>query len=727
MSAIRNTGHAAVLVAAVVFASACKPRAAGLATTGVILPVATSTVAVDALQPLRDFESARRASADFAHFPASDATLGSDPYALHRVTVSDPTVASPSARLPQFVGLLRGSSAIVALDASLREIARLDAPSSASSMAITKTGDIFVAGELSHAIQRFRFTSGDLRLDGSIDLPDVRAIRGLASGPEGVLYVVEEHDSRLLTLKLGAEEGASVGDRGSRPPHISFRRSDAPIGHGPLRIARVGQYVLVDCFLDHAIVVRRVDAGGLPVARGEVRIVHDGPIWGFDAIEIPKEGAGPPGLLVAAGGVEDHPLDRTEGSFGFIDSFVYLYRVQGSSVTRLAAVNVSALGLITPKAVHLSLSQNGSFDLIALAYGSDKWARLEWSHEPEANVEPRISTYPCPPGSASMEPIGDGSFAVANPLLDAWVHLSSTDGGKAEIVHVRDSKSNGRSVDSRMGEALFFTSLMAPWDKSDGRLSRFACETCHFEGYVDGRTHHTGRGDIRATTKPLLGLFNNKPHFSRALDPNLTSVADNEFRVAGAKSDRDPWFTVSPKDIPWILEFGVSDEAWTPVHLRRALMTFLMDFSPRPNPDVLGREAWSKVERRGAEVFRDRCESCHSARLVTDDPSTRVPFEGWEPLVLAREGPIVWARAEYEKTGVEPYVNENGARVVSLRRLFKKYPYFTNGTAKSLQALLDRVRYGETSFFHDRAPEGTALRSLTTREKEDLLAFLDLL
>ena len=65
---------------------------------------------------------------------------------------------------------------------------------------------------------------------------------------------------------------------------------------------------------------------------------------------------------------------------------------------------------------------------------------------------------------------------------------------------------------------------MAPSSSSEGAKSRFSCETCHFEGYVDGRTHHTGRGDVRATTKPLVGLFNNRPHFSRALDPDLTTV-----------------------------------------------------------------------------------------------------------------------------------------------------------------------------------------------------------
>src|SRR5262252_5814086 len=134
-----------------------------------------------------------------------------------------------------------------------------------------------------------------------------------------------------------------------------------------------------------------------------------------------------------------------------------------------------------------------------------------------------------------MAVAGD-SLVFADPLLDAWFQTPVP-------VPVPDSPSP-RTAASRVGEALFFTNLMAPWNSTEGPLSRFTCETCHFEGYVDGRTHHTGRGDVHATTKPLLGLFNNRPYFSRALDPDLATVAHNEFRVAGALSDHDPWFSL---------------------------------------------------------------------------------------------------------------------------------------------------------------------------------------
>jgi cytochrome c peroxidase len=124
-------------------------------------------------------------------------------------------------------------------------------------------------------------------------------------------------------------------------------------------------------------------------------------------------------------------------------------------------------------------------------------------------------------------------------------------------------------------------------------------------------------------------------------------------------------------------------------------------------------------------VFRDRCASCHAPVLVSDDPASAVPFERWEGLVLTPEGPLVWGRVGYEKTGVVPYVHEQGARVPSLRRLYKKSPYFTNGSAKTLRDVLERARFGQGTFFHDNAPAG--LTALSPDEIEASLAFLDLL
>ena len=59
-----------------------------------------------------------------------------------------------------------------------------------------------------------------------------------------------------------------------------------------------------------------------------------------------------------------------------------------------------------------------------------------------------------------------------------------------------------------------------------------------------------------------------------------------------------------------------------------------------------------------------------------------------------------------------------------MRRLYKKRPYFTNGSAPDLAAVLDRVRSGDGGrFLH----EGDGDAPLDEPTKKALLAFLELL
>ena len=103
---------------------------------------------------------------------------------------------------------------------------------------------------------------------------------------------------------------------------------------------------------------------------------------------------------------------------------------------------------------------------------------------------------------------------------------------------------------------------------------------------------------------------------------------------------------------------------------------------------------------------------------------------------MAREGALVWGQSAYKKTGVTPYVHDLGARVPSLRRLFKKRPYFTNGSAKTLNDVLAMARFGpgqQGAFVHQSAggdAQGSgpaADQALDQDARDALLAFLDLL
>jgi cytochrome c peroxidase len=97
--------------------------------------------------------------------------------------------------------------------------------------------------------------------------------------------------------------------------------------------------------------------------------------------------------------------------------------------------------------------------------------------------------------------------------------------------------------------------------------------------------------------------------------------------------------------------------------------------------------------------------------------------------VLTHDAPIVWGKDQYNQSGVVPYVHPEGARIPSLRRLYKKHPYFTNGSAKDLPSVLDRARFGDGTFWHE-TPDGQSdaeTTRLDAREQKALLAFLDLL
>ncbi len=649
-------------------------------------------------EQLHALDEAARAKADFANAVTWDRASGPDPYALKELAGSG-----------FLVGILRGSDAVVVLDRSLREVQRLPAPRSPVALAVAND-TVLVAGELAADVARFRWNGERLEPAGTAVIDGVRAIRGITFGPGRWVYLIEEQRGRMIALEL---------DGSARDRLVFGHRRDVAVGNGPIRMARAGDRLIIDCLLDHALVIQRLETSGMPAREEPIRIVLDGPIWSFAA------SASGGGLRIAVGAAEDHPLDRTIGAFGYVDSFLYLYDVDldARRATRQAAVNLGERGVVVPKALLIS----GATVRVS-GYGSDKVLVLNLGSDRERPAI-RETVADFVPGTNDVVERSDGALVFADPLLDAWVAVERP-GAKPTIVPVPTTAP--RDPVLRLGEALIFTTLMAPWGRSDGPLSRFTCETCHFEGYGDGRIHHTGRGDVHAVTKPLLGLFNNRPHFSRALDPDLVSVAFNEFRVANARSEHDPWFSLRVSDAPWLAALGVGDDLLSPERLREAFMRFLMAFNHRPNPAVLGRSAFTAGERSGARVFRDRCESCHEARLASDVPGSRVPFENWESLVMTHDGPIVWGKAEYSKSGVEPYVHAEGARIPSLRRLYKKWPYFTNGTAKNLSSVLDRARFGDGAFWHElgKKPDGPTdaeTTRLDAREKSVLLAFLDLL
>src|SRR5262249_59307221 len=119
----------------------------------------------------------------------------------------------------------------------------LPTPRAPSGMAVSPAGEVFVSAETSPAIARYTLRDGRLARRASIALPGVRSVRDVATGDDGVLYVVEDHDHRLLTMDLRGR--VLAGDT-------------APVCLGPRHVMRTEHHGLVDCILAHTVLLRPV-------------------------------------------------------------------------------------------------------------------------------------------------------------------------------------------------------------------------------------------------------------------------------------------------------------------------------------------------------------------------------------------------------------------------------------------------------------------------------------
>jgi hypothetical protein len=645
----------------------------------------------DELAALRSLEEARRSTTDFARRRSWDDRSGADPIAVARL---DDT---------RWLGLERGLDSMVVLDGRGRTLQRLPAPSRPTGLVVGDDGVLWVVGEGEGSLARYRLGHGGVTEAGRTKVSSSVSLRDVAAGPGNWVYVADRHQGRVRAARLSDGQDLRV-----------LEELDVIDCAGALRVQVAGPHLVAVCMLEHTVAVAALAHDGRPLAEPPLVIEHDGPMWSLDAV------ADDQGLSLVVGGVEDRPLDRSDGSFGFIDAYAFAYRIeQGArewTAHRRAEINVSHHGVIMPKALRLQRSETGHM-LTVSGYGGDRMVELGL----DARLRPtgHVRGRDVPAGIAAFGGGLDAAVA-ANPLLDAWI---AWDEAGEHVVQVHDPDDD-RTPAQRLGEALVFTRAMAPWNESAGRSSRFTCETCHFEGTTDGRTHWTGREQVHATTKTLQGLFENRPYFTRALDDTMTKMVHNEFRVANLGSGVKPWFTLTAHDAPWIRWLDVDPADLDPAGLRRSLMMFLMDFTHAENPVAAQRSGFDELERRGATLFAEHCEGCHQARLVTDVPGSRVPLQRWEALVFAG-GPIVWAEDARRRTGIEPYVHPDGARTPSLRRLWVKRPYFTNGSANDLMAVLERVLIGK-SFAH-AGIRGEGQDHLAPDERRALVAFMQLL
>ncbi len=604
--------------------------------------------------------------------------LGGDPVKV--AVLPDDTVAV----------LLRGAETLLVLDGA-RVVATLPVGGPGSALAVD--GDtLLFASSTSGVVQRVR-SLATLPISTPVSTPVSVPVDGVSAlAARGDFVDVGGVDGDVVTLR-----GAAVLGR-------------CPVGLGLAALVRLPRHLVALSALGHRVVVFPLDDDGVPRCLAARVERFDGLLFSLVAGE---DEAGVVDVFVS--GIEDQPLDRAGGSFGNIDSFAFGLRFAGNDdPARVWETNLSAVGVVTGAAL-VALD-----DTRVLVVGKGSGGRVVLDRRDGRVIEVGNGAA----GVVDVARDSRGRVVAANVLDD----VVTIDG--VPLPFPTDGAGDGRAQE-RLGERLVFTTLLAPQQQSDGPRSRFTCEACHLEGGSDGRVHATGRLDedghaVTATTKPLFGLFQNPPLFTRGLDRSVSVMVHAEVKVANRNSAQHPWFASGDHSAE---------------ELRRAMVAFFAGFDAPPNARARaalerGTRARARLstgldddEARGWQAFQQRCLSCHAPRVFADDAASQLNVGADDVVTALLRGALVFGRDGHEDTGVRPRVHPEGARSSSLRGVSHKVPLLTNGRALDLAELLSQVRLvPSTSSSAARIThQGDEGAPLSPAEQRDLLAFLRLL
>ncbi len=276
-----------------------------------------------------------------------------------------------------------------------------------------------------------------------------------------------------------------------------------------------------------------------------------------------------------------------------------------------------------------------------------------------------------------------------------------------------------------LGRSLFF----------DERLSRdrsLACVSCHRPelGFGDGLALARGmRGvTLRRHTPPLYNLGYNRVFFwdgrAASLESQAKQVIENpdEFdmsmaelvqRLAGIEGYRRAFAAAFPG-------IGVSEDS-----ILRALGAFVASIvvdDTRVDRYLAGdTDALTPAEQRGMQLFggKAHCIECHKGPNFTDQ---NFHHTGVSTEDVGRMGVV--RNPHFTMRPYPFFANHKAFKTPGLRNVGRTAPYFHNGSAATLEEVVDfYIAGGVGEDRYGRSPEIFPLQ-LSEAERADLLAFL---
>lgn len=316
---------------------------------------------------------------------------------------------------------------------------------------------------------------------------------------------------------------------------------------------------------------------------------------------------------------------------------------------------------------------------------------------------------------SAVAALPDGRFVTADRLSDTLTFVAP-DGHTTALV----IGSPERRSPADQGELLFYSRALVPHNTAAGRLSLYTCAACHEDGDRDGRLHPAKKNRFFSTTLTCRGLATTAPFLRLGNQATLRVFADNIVSTHAQGAERDPdHFADYPVTLRVREAGGWASRTLSPAEVRAALAAYMAVIPAEPSPFVPpGARRLQPAARQGLALFRDRCSGCH--RLVGDSArGDRVPDARLQERLLA--GRVALTAAGRYDVGT-PVLGEGGNNPPSLRGVWDGAPYFSDGSARTLEEVLRRTD-PDADAIH-AASNAARPPAFTPGQQAALLAFL---
>jgi hypothetical protein len=554
-------------------------------------------------------------------------------------------------------------------------------------------------------------------------VPDLLAgARGLALSGDGKVAFVSSPPLRAIVVVSLAGGGRVIQTLTTGISPRALRLLPAATLPG-----QTAPLLLVSNFIDHTVTVHPI-AGDGRLGDPIQTIRTEAPV-----LDLAVAGGSRPELLLLTH--EDRPVSRAHGPVEGLDSGVIRLaaRRTGSPAAapfddpgpgrrpflnlgeaREPVIELASIASLASVASRDSVA-SGDGKLAVVGAGSDNL----WLAGPDAAPLSVVGVGANPSAVAALP---GGRFVTADRLSDTLTFVTVSP-GRAQVAATLVVGAPERPSPAEQGELLFYSRALVPHNVADGPLSLYTCAACHDDGHVDGRLHPAKQNRFFSTTLTCRGLATTAPFLRLGNQSTLEVFADNIVSTHAQGAERDPaHFADYPVALRIRVAKGWAEKTLSPREVRGALARYLERIPPEPSPFAqVGALALDAEARRGLALFRGNCTGCH--QLVGDAAiGDHVPEASLEARLLA--GQVALTSPGRYDVGT-PVLGEGGNNPPSLRGVWDAAPYFSDASARTIEAVIRRTDPGASAV---HARENAARPpAFSAEERAALSAFLRVL